>query len=187
MRQVLGLLVVSLVVCVSFSAVSGGAEDDSLARVKRAPLKGLKGVGVTVEDLPAEVEEIGLTRTKLETDVELRLRKAGIRVLDETERLPPPGSPYLYVNVNVHRIGKETGYWPFSIYVALSERVRLERNPEIVVDAATWSTGCIAAGPTDSLPRGVRDYVGDMVDIFCNDYLAANPKGEAGASTGEGN
>jgi hypothetical protein len=63
-------------------------------------LKGLQGIYVVVEDLYAkpETEEWGLTRQQLLTDVELRLRQNGIKVLSSLEECSStPGSPYLYV------------------------------------------------------------------------------------------
>ena len=51
----------------------------------RATLRGLNGVQVVVEDMmKPDIERDGLTRQQLQTDVELRLRKAGISGLDGT-------------------------------------------------------------------------------------------------------
>jgi|SoiMethySBSTD1v2_1073268.scaffolds.fasta_scaffold3308556_1 hypothetical protein len=58
--------------------------DDSQSA--RNSLRGLLGVEVIVEDLKPEVERAELSRTQLQTDVELRLRQSGIRVLTEEER-----------------------------------------------------------------------------------------------------
>jgi hypothetical protein len=68
---------------------------------ERESLKGLQGVGVLIENLNADAERAGLDSSTLTTDVELRLRQAGIVVLSRAERVRAPGSPYLYVNVAV--------------------------------------------------------------------------------------
>lgn len=54
-------------------------------------LKGLKGVYVVIEDLNEEVIKDGLTVDAIRTDVELKLRLAGIPVLLEEARLKEPG------------------------------------------------------------------------------------------------
>src|SRR2546425_3316356 len=71
----------------------------------RETLRGLKGVGVVVERVSPDAERDGLTQSQLQTDVELRLRKAGIPALTQEECRATPGHPFLYVNVNTHRDG----------------------------------------------------------------------------------
>src|ERR1017187_384283 len=46
-------------------------------------LKGIQGLGVVVEDINSEAERAGLHRTDIQTDVELKLRLAGIKVLSD--------------------------------------------------------------------------------------------------------
>ena len=66
------------------------------AQTNRDTLKGHDSVGVVVENLVGEIESSVITREQLQTDVELALRKSGIKVDDKA-------SGYLYVNVNVIR------------------------------------------------------------------------------------
>ena len=47
----------------------------------RAVLRGLQGCEVVVENLRPEIERGGLTREQLQTDMELKFRMAGIKVL----------------------------------------------------------------------------------------------------------
>lgn len=49
--------------------------------LSRSTLKGLRGVSVMIESLEPEVERDGLSRSTIETDVELKLRQAGITVV----------------------------------------------------------------------------------------------------------
>ncbi len=142
----------------------------SIAKGDPEPLRGLKGVHVLVENIDSQAERLGLTRAQIQTDVELRLRKAGVRVLTEKERLETPGCPHLYVNINTP-IGQ--GLVVYSISVELFELVTLARG--FVTDGAIWNirfAGCVGT----SNIRKVREGVGDCVDKFINDYLAANPK-----------
>jgi hypothetical protein len=92
----------------------------------RPTLRGLKEVGVLVEDLGPEIERSGLSITQIQTDVELRLRMAGIKVLSKEEYFETPWSPYLYVHVNVFKAEAIRAY-VYSISVELEQDVYLAR------------------------------------------------------------
>lgn len=161
-----------IVVVVFFALVkTAGAQGDFEA--DRATLKGLQGVEVTVEGLRPEAVEDGLTQDQLQTDVELRLRKVGIRVLTKEEKARTPGSPWLYVRVNTLR--GDTGLYAYSIEVDLYQTVLLERDSSISTTTPTWATSTIATVGARGMPRSVRGSVGDKVDQFVNAYLAMNP------------
>ena len=66
-------------------------------------LRGLAGVAVTVNDLPKEAEQDGLLKAQLQTDVELRLRKAGIMVVTAEQWINEPGQPTLSVRVFLYK------------------------------------------------------------------------------------
>src|SRR5436190_14268051 len=66
----------------------------------RTTLRRLQGVGVSVEGITPEVAQAGLTREQLETDITLRLRQSGVKVLETpAERSAAPGCPCLNVNL----------------------------------------------------------------------------------------
>ncbi len=139
---------------------------------ERETLRGLRGIRVVVERLPPEAERDGLTRSTIQTDVELKLRQAGIPLLSRADR--PPGSPYLYVNVNTYQ--SRVGLYAFSVQAGLVQFVILERNRNITSQATTWeATGSVGAVGSEKLSE-VRNAVRDMVDEFINAYLAVNPK-----------
>ncbi len=104
-------------------------------------LKGLKGVDVIVEGLNPDIEKDGLHKSSIQTDVELKLRMAGIKVLTEEESLKESGMPYLYVNVNSGKI--KTGFYVYSILVELKQAVFLSRDVNILCMGSTWSPGSI--------------------------------------------
>jgi len=64
-------------------------------------LVGLKGVEVGVENVNPQAERLGLTAALIKTDIELRLRKAGVKVLTAEEKFDTPGMPWLYVNLTI--------------------------------------------------------------------------------------
>jgi hypothetical protein len=133
-------------------------------------LSGLKGVYVQVAEINREAERLGLSKDKLQTDVELRLRKAGIRVLTDKETCETPGWPFLSVNLNAS-VGP--GICSYAIQVNLYEIVTLERGPKII--GSVWNTGYAGWVGTKNT-RQIRGHVDDLVDKFINEYLAANPK-----------
>jgi hypothetical protein len=133
----------------------------------RPTLKGITEVAVVVEDPGADAIKDGLTIDQLQTDVELRLRKAGIKVSKEV-------SPYLYVNAHLLKSTTYPGLYAYHCEVSFQQRVTVMANG-VVAYAATWSTGGIGiVGQADM--KTVRDDVGDLVDSFLNAYLSVNPK-----------
>jgi len=92
-----------------------------------ATLKGISAISVLVEDLPDGAKVLGLTKESIQTDVELKLRLAGMTVVTLEESNSLPGRPYLYVFVNVTaRPGAAR------IDVSLHQDARLERDGQRV-------------------------------------------------------
>jgi hypothetical protein len=83
--------VVSLLLICSSSARAVDSE------LSRKTLKGLTTLDVVIEELTPEAERDGVTKSQLQTDVELRLREAGLRVVSD-------GAASLYVNVSPLRL-----------------------------------------------------------------------------------
>jgi hypothetical protein len=133
----------------------GATEDKSLV--------GLTAVEVLVEDLPMGAAKLGLTKEALQTDIELKLRLAGMRII------APIGAEVLYVAVNVASDGRAA-----NIAIELDQSARLDRDPTIwVPSASTWSKDIIVTNPT---AQGIRNQIKDQVDVFLNAWLSVNPK-----------
>jgi hypothetical protein len=145
----------------------------------REVLRGLPGLGVLVERLNPDAEHAGLTETQIQTDVELRLRQAGIAVLTEGERLRTPSMPVLYVRVSTYKRG-EIGVFAYNISVELLQFVLIEHNSTHVT-TTTWSTGALGIVGEQNLSL-IRASIRDYVDRFINAYLAVNPR-PAGSAT----
>ena len=158
-----------LVVLLGLSVAPSWATDSQAARDS---LRGLPGVNVLIEDLKPEVERAGLTKTQLQTDVELRLRQSEIRVLTKQEQRSVIGQPYVYVNVNV-LLGL-SGLAVYSIKVELCQKASLETG-EIRYGATTWDVAMLGAIDRARLAQ-IRDKVRDPVDQFINAYLSVNPR-----------
>ena len=138
-------------------------------------LTGLKGVGVLVEDLTTVEKEAGLTKSQIQTDVELKLRLAGIKVLSKEERIKIFGGAYLYVTINSIKLSPSTNI-AFNIYVSLRQDALLLKDWNTICPAGTWEQHAIGVAPRSYFVGDARKGLKDAVDKFINDYLAANPK-----------
>jgi hypothetical protein len=140
----------------------------------RKSLIGLKGIWVAVEGFEPEVERQGLSGTAVQTDAELRLRKAGIVVLTKEQFANDTGSSMLHLAA---AISTDRASWDVSQFVELHQRVYLVRAPSVRLVANTWSVERVNVGaPPSLIARFVRDGFNDLVDQFINAYLAMNPK-----------
>ncbi len=153
---------------------AGTKAEEYVREKKREILAGLQGVQVIVEDFSPEVEKYVFNKQQYKTDVELRLRQYGVKVFSEEESLQVSGSPFLYINVNPVIVEK-VGVSAVNILVKLNEVVSLERNPSVITIATMWQEDKTLLLGLNRLDK-LREYVRDLVDMFINDYLAANPK-----------
>jgi hypothetical protein len=139
----------------------------------RESLQGLSEVWVLVDAIDADVEREGLTKSALQTDVEQRLRHAGIRVLTNPELLVAILSPHVHVRVLTRR--HAAGDYAVVVDLELTQIVTLVRNPTVLVGARTWKAPArIAVLGATNLPQ-VRERVRELVDQFAAAYVAANP------------
>jgi len=137
---------------------------------QREVLRGLERVHVVVERLKPEIELDGLYRSTLQTDVELTLRMAGIKVLSEEESLQTPGTPDLCLKVNALKCSN--GYL-YNIGLSLEEKVTLiRRNIQI---SGTVLKICEHLGVAPRL-SDIRDEVKDLLEEFVRAWQAANQK-----------
>jgi hypothetical protein len=148
------------------------AEDTQIAS-----LKGLKGINVEVTvDGDADLKRV---EQQIKTDVELRMRRNGIVILTESQRVRSPGGPWLAVRVSAMRLTsgrgeRETGFAYF-IEVSVRQSALLDMNLA-KIEVSTWFWGYIGSGPVQDKETLVRTHIGDGIDVFCNDYLSVNPK-----------
>jgi len=130
-------------------------------------LKGIPSLQVFVEGVSPEDKPHGLTRDRLHSDVERRLRKAGIAV-------SAGATQYLYVNVNT--LQSRQRLYSYSVVVMLRQAAYLVRDPLIMAPAAiTWWKGTDGITAEANL-QSVRDAVADLVDKFIHAYREQNPK-----------
>jgi hypothetical protein len=133
-------------------------------------LRGLERVHVVIKRLKPEIELDGLYRSTLQSDVELTLQMAGMKVLSEEESLQTPGTPDLCLKVNALKCS--SGYL-YNVGLSLEEKVTLVRR-SIQISATTlriWEQLGVAPRLSD-----IRDAVKDLLEEFVKGWLAANQK-----------
>lgn len=137
---------------------------------KRGTLIGLQGANVLIEVLKPEAQKYGLTREALKVAVESRLREHGIRWLSPSQSR---FVPTLYVNVNM-AVEESRGWVMVCVNVELHQQVVLLRDLKTSCTATTWNKSALTYGRVTN-PRNITARVTEVVDVFINDYLAANP------------
>ena len=142
---------------------------------QRDVLAGLQGMGVVVEKLDDGSKEAGLTREQIQTDVELKLRLAGIKVLSREKYGTMKSGAYLYVQVNAIKMRNFLAC-SCNVSVSLIEIVHLARDPAISVYAETWNKNCIIIAGSATIGEAAQKVIKNLVDMFINDYLATNTK-----------
>jgi hypothetical protein len=143
-------------------------------------LRGLTGVGVSVESFSSEVKDkLPFDKNQIRADVELKLRKAGIKVLSDEERFNTPGMPFLYVRVQIIETSDVLPdllpVFGYNITVQLHQQVYLARNFELLF-GTTWEKSVTGAVNIRNVST-TRDRIKDFLDQFISDYLLVNPKG----------
>jgi len=151
------------------------ASDDKFSR---KTLKGLKGFYVIVEIFQPEIKKKKLISQQIKTDVELKLRLAGIKVLTQDEG--HKGRPWLYMKVVVRKLTiTRVSFYFYVLDIKLIQEVFLARDfeskgklgqPDL---ASTW--GASVTGSEHNI-NNIRNHIKDLTDIFINAYLSVNPK-----------
>ena len=168
MNKILTILFLLMMVCLS----DAFSEADKL---RAESLRYLKSMGLVIRDLNSDIKIDGLNKECIQTDVESKLRSAGIKILSIQEWLNKLGSPHLGVWVNSSKKDESRSLYAYTIEVSLSQTVYAARNKEIVFMAETWSVEDVGFVEEENV-NSIRDSVKDLVDKFINDYLSVNLK-----------
>ena len=153
------------------STVSRG-ETLTEQELQRETLKGLPGVEVVIYDISDGLKKRGITEELIKNDVEVRLRKAGIKVFmsNSDRKFLTSGRPQLIVSMFYY---KSESCSAVDMNLGLSQDATLHRNSFFGARTETWEYGFLGINLGT---RPIKNATGDVVDQFINDYLAANPK-----------
>lgn len=163
-RIVLGTTLILLAASPVLTVLAGAADEGPSAQ---DTLKGITSVIVIVGVLSQDFEKDGFPAGELRTDIESRLRKAGIAV-------GPSAPAGLQILVNASK-ARDVALYGFNVAVEFVQGVRLDGDPQIITAAITWrrhAVGTVDAGHVAE----VRAIVVDLVDQFISAYLEQNRK-----------
>jgi hypothetical protein len=145
--------------------------DDS--QLERNTLRGLATFSIVVDPPESELQDRGLTVAAIQTEVEQRLLKAGLRVDNSAKE---------FVGIRIIAAhGKRTD---FAVCVTLGvyQAVCLRRNPTIITAAPTWTAESILLVPPRQFREAWIDSVDQLVDQFANAWKATNAGTETRAN-----
>src|SRR5207247_8061657 len=133
-------------------AFAGDSQDD------RVTLTGLSPISVVVEELSPVAQKNGLTAASVQTDVERRLRQAGIS-------LTPDADAYLYVHVTVADPGASLPL-PYVVDVSLMQEVTLPRGVKTrtPLQCPTWSVNRLGLATSNRLRALLSERDNEFVD-----------------------
>ena len=142
-------------------------------------LRGLKGVEVLVEELSPELENFSLTMLQIQTEVEAKLRTAGIDILskEENEQVQPLSKPYLYIKVSSHKPGARREFIAFNVGIGLNQQVvrRSLYSGKKCFYATTWYTSLVGIAGRKNI-TDIIDAVKELTGKFIEAYQNVNPK-----------
>jgi len=133
----------------------------------------------TLRDLKAFYVDIFLSgikeisETQIRTDTELKLRLAGINVVDNIDE---PLDATLFVDIEGTEY--ESGdYYIFMIMIGVHQLVIIPRfsTDKNAIWGETWSITSYGIVKKENI-NSLKNYVRESVDIFLNAYLSVNPK-----------
>jgi hypothetical protein len=156
-----------IILCVLFILALSSA-----AFAQNRYLRGLAGISVKVTVFD---EDKILSPAQIKSDVELELRKAGIKVFDDDSTFgATPSVARLYVLVNsIHVTG---GTYACYTSLEVQERVSLERKPSERLIAGIWEQAEMTTADRSNDLRQARDGITEITKTLANAFLAANPK-----------
>ena len=147
-------------------SVRGGGPGTGDGAIQRSSLRGLKRVEVIVERAATDATE--LPTSTLQTEVELRLRLAGLEVKAGRDS-------HLRICVQSLQL-QTTDHCTYLVKVELNQAASLTRDSTIFLPMRTWHTELIGVVQTEKLNEAIQDAVGDLMDQFVNAYLSVNPR-----------
>lgn len=145
-------------------------------------LRGVKAfdVFVRVRAGDAGAKKLGITQDQLQTDLEIKLKKAGIEVVRNA-------GPYLLLSVSIISISHPR----IDGILAYVSSAQLKFRQGTVLDTTgtratvtTWDEIRFGArSPSKYLDKHIRGSIGVLVDSFVADYLAVNSAKGPGRSS----
>jgi hypothetical protein len=133
----------------------------------RATLKGLKGIGVVVDTIDPELENLGVTRDILLARVLARLKRDRITV-------DPGAKEFLGLRINAVRASH--GPFALSLTLGLYQPVLLSRDRDVTTSTPTWEVETVLMADSKVVLTACRESADDLSDRFAAALHATNPE-----------
>ena len=163
------IIVAVLPVCILSSEFVQAQTGQDLRDISKVSV----GVFVDGRELPS-----GISESRLKTIIELKLRTAGLRVLSAEESLADPDTnPWVVLTLRAIPAqvnGRVVGY-SFSTDIAVHEYRYLAAR-DAVLPVELWQEAGLGSIPLKGAASMIENSVAQLLDLFLNDWLAANPR-----------
>ena len=142
-------------------------------------LKGIPEIQVSIENPSKDAISAGLDKNDLLARSETRLGKAGIKIVDSSEK---PQHAILSVHTNL-TCNPSADICVCGIFMELKQLVVLNKSADLTlqtynysdaIDASTWNKNFVGLGGGDSSKENVLNELDALLDMFASDYLKAN-------------
>ena len=142
-------------------------------------LRGIEGIEILIEEFKPEVEDF-ISVLQAQTDLEGKLRQAGIRILtkEENEKLQPQRKPYLYVKITAYKPPARRDVLAFNAEMSLKQQVRLNscrENPDAVFYSPTWYKNSVSVVTLRNAGE-IKNVLDDLTEKFIKAYITAKAK-----------
>lgn len=132
-------------------------------------LTGFDTLKVEVEQLAPDLEKAGITKEQIQTDIETKLKSAGLKVKKTSDTI----DPYVVFAVSVNSIDNGVGGFAVSVTSSLNQIIVLDRKKSIISVAGTWESRSIVSVIKEKV-QAIRNFVGTQTDLFIIAYRKAN-------------
>jgi hypothetical protein len=126
---------------------------------------GLPEMGVHVDLYKPPGTSPAVSRSQLQTEVETRLRQAGVNIVPYQPTKLQPAMPLIYVNV---KIAKIEDMYAYNVDILCMGKTA-SRGPALPAKLANCNLG--TSGLVAELGQ-MREKVADLVNLFIKDYLS---------------
>lgn len=150
---------------ISARAQTAGADRDTL--------HGAREVSVQVRLVEASLLPDSVSAA-VRSRIEEELRRQGVPIVDAADELKPEGL-VLRVVISVLETPRDE-YIFCTVSMEAVQSVSMQREPELIRPATTWSTQRILLYRAEDAPRALPHAVDSMAQHFAREYQAANPE-----------
>ena len=128
-----------------------------------AKMNGIKAVAVFVELAKPPGASQEMSRNQLQTDVETKIRQAGVNVVSQKTTSALPDVPLIYVDIKIAKIDKMYAY---NVDILCMNASQGRTMPAKLANCNLGTSGLVAEIVQ------VRGKVADLVNLFIKDYLS---------------